>query len=587
MNVVLFKQIRFPSVLACAAVLFAGPVARAWTTPVGSVHKACAEVALDDPACAAFVAYLGIDPEAIASYAQTYEPWVGDWRQHVSFWSMIAPEGNGVRYVNDTGYIGNSHNRTGMWPGAFDRSVDVLGALLHSAGDSAVIMGHSPGNDWYTNSAYEARFELAGNNRSGTAWDPPSLVFDSGQWPRHVYTGTPDSEAHKLYLDTYANFAWWDQNLSELDKTLGSSKLDDAAERAAKTGKRWAIAVLRDFLVTQVLKDPAVSISCNEVAGASFTVNSDAVLSFHYTASGDRQSTVLEIGGAVTDLGPADPLSLDAAGDTTGRTFAAVGPGQASITAGHDFFGLNKSASAAVAINVVQHPVAKVTTDATDSDNDAVPDYDLLTESPPTILEQSSGEIEHRTVEVKDAVGTVLGTWSDQTTIAWTFGDVRLYTITTTVTNSHYGPNTDTDFVQLKIINGIPAPDAGFDGSILSDTPNPSDVSYPSDGSQDAADSGTADAEAPDASADSGEDTGSADTGTTDSGQIDTGLADATVDTGVISDGGPAPSDSGARDGSTKDDAGPPPHADAVETGDSGDAADHAVGGCSCSIVGI
>ena len=72
-------------------------------------------------------------------------------------------------------------------------------------------MGHSPGNDWYSNSAYEAMFEGGGNNRSGTSWTSPTLPLIQGDWPRYVYTGTPVNEAHKLYLDTHANFVWWDQ----------------------------------------------------------------------------------------------------------------------------------------------------------------------------------------------------------------------------------------------------------------------------------------------------------------------------------------------------------------------------------------
>ncbi|MBI4706114.1 MAG: hypothetical protein HY744_33890 [Deltaproteobacteria bacterium] len=264
------------------------PAHGSWT-PIGKAHGDIAKAALGNPQSATFIAYLGLKPDAIADYAQGHEPWDGDWKTHTAFWSIIKPDGQGKRYTNDLGYVGLSHNRDGgSWPGSFDRSVDVIGAVLHSAGDCAVIMGHSPANDWYSNQGYEAVFEHGGDNVSGTAWTAPDLPFIAGDWPRYVYDGVAVNEAHRLYLDTHASFVWWDQNLSELQKTFGGGKLDSAAEKAVKSGKRWTEAVLLDFLRNWVRREPSVAIACNEVAGSPITVNTGSPLSFHYVADGDR-----------------------------------------------------------------------------------------------------------------------------------------------------------------------------------------------------------------------------------------------------------------------------------------------------------
>jgi len=333
-----------------------GSTAWAWTTPPGSVHRACADAALSEPRSASFIAYLGLDPRAISGYAQDHEPWDGDWRRHVVFWNIIAPDARGVRYANDLGYVGYSHGRDGRsWPGSFDRSVDVLGAVLHSAADCAVIMGHAPANDWYSNSGYEARFELAGNYRSGTGFLLPALPFNAGWWPRWIYGGTPVNEAHKLYLDTRANFDAWNR-LREWDKIFGGGRLNDAAELAVKTGKRWTTAVLVDFLGEIVRKDPTTALSCNQAPGEHITVYAGTRLSFHFAAGGDRQRTALTIGGVTTELGPSNPYARDIAGDTALVSFNVPGRTSATLLASQDFFG-PRSAVATVIIDVVNSPV--------------------------------------------------------------------------------------------------------------------------------------------------------------------------------------------------------------------------------------
>jgi hypothetical protein len=456
--------------------------AGAWWTPVGSAHKAIADAALSDPQSAAFIAYLGLSPSGISDYAQQHEPWNGDWRTHTAFWGIITPDGSGLRYTNDLGYVGLSHDRDGgSWPGSGDRSVDVIGAVLHSAGDCAVIMGHSPGNDWYTNSGYEAVFESGGNNRSGTSWDAPALPFIDGAWDRYVYTGAPASEAHKLYLDTHDTFVWWDTNVPELQKTIGGSILDDAAERAVKSGKRWTQAVLVDFLMNWVLKPPSASISCNELPGPDITVNSGSVLTFHFAAGGDRQTLDITVSGETLSMGAADPTALETSGDTPGFVIDDAGATSATITAAHDFFGLAAEASDSLDIDVVPRPVAALRLDADDDDGDTVPDYDLLTEAPPTIFEESTGTIEERVVEIRGASGEILGTFTDMMEIPWTIEEVGLYDITTTVSNGFYGPGSDTMTVQLRVVSGFPDPPP--EEAEVIETP-PEDIPEAADGAE-------------------------------------------------------------------------------------------------------
>jgi hypothetical protein len=448
------------STLVLGTVLMAAASdAGAWWTPIGSAHKAISDAALSDAQSAAFIAYLGLNPSEISDYSQQHEPWDGDWQTHTAFWSIITPDAGGWRYTNDLGYVGLSHNRDGgSWPGRDDRSVDVIGVVLHSAADCAVIMGHSPGNDWYTNSAYEAVFEGGGNNRSGTSWDPPALPFIDGAWERYVYTGAPVNEAHKLYLDTHDNFVWWDTNVPELQKAIGGSLLDDAAERAVKTGKRWSQAVLVDFLENWVLKPPSASISCNEIPGPDITVNSGSVLTFHYTAGGDRERLDITVSGETLSMGAADPMALDAEGDTPGIVIDDPGTTSVTIVAGHNFFGLAAAASDSFDINVVPRPAAALRLDADDDDGETIPDYDLLTETPPTIYEESTGYIAERVVKIRDGSGAVRGTFTNQPQIPWTIDEVGLYDITTTASNGFYGPSSDSMSVQLRVLSGFPEP---------------------------------------------------------------------------------------------------------------------------------
>jgi len=445
--------------------------ASAWWTLAGSVHGAIAEAALSDPNCAEFISYLGLDPSAIAAYAQEREPWNGDWRTHVTFWSMVEADTSGIRYVNDLGYVGASHDRVGSWPGVRDRSVDVIGAVLHSAGDCAVIMGHSPGNDWYSNDLYEAVFEGAGNARSSASWDPPSLPFIGPPWERWVYAGEPASEAHGLYLDTHASFVFWDTTVPEIQKTLGGSLLEDAAERAVRTGKRFTQAALRDFLSAWVLRPPSASISCNEVPGRRFTVNSGSTLTFRYALDGDRQDAAISVGPAEIPL-PTSPMALASAGDTESVTLDTAGSVQARITAHHGFFGMDETATDAVDILVVPRPAASVRLDADDDDGDTIPDYDLLSETTPSIHEESTGTIEHRTVEVR-LDGDLLGSWEDTLLVPWPFDDPGLYEISTTVSNSHFGPSTDTVMVTLEVVSGFPEPDDADSDDVADATGDP------------------------------------------------------------------------------------------------------------------
>ena len=502
------------STLTIFILIYRSSTVYAWTSTApgaGAVHYECAWAALSNPLSAAFVSYLGLSSGEIANYAKATEPFaasLGDTTGHTTFWQMLNPEPDGRRYYINNGlhYIGNAHNTHGMYPGCSnsprtDRSVDVIGAVLHSAGDSAVIVNHSPAYRWCHGDCVgccvwlfgcrvteEDTFEVAGDCRAGQGWTSPDLPFRDGSWnPEYLpsccaadnqcspgYSGQCENwmckdasgnpyppvvnEAHRLYWEAYASYCYWRKGLDSLERcNTGDTELQISTERPIQAAKRFATAALLDFLSTMVLQPFSAAISCHQLSGSSLTVNAGSNLSFHYSVDGDRQYTTFSVNSQPVSLGPSRPCDLFAAVDTGLYAFTTPGSAAAIISGGHNFFNLDAHGEARIDINVVPRPSALVFVDADDDDGNGIPDYYPGAESAPTILEQSTGTIDHRLVEVRDSDGSLVRSYENQTVIPWDIAQVGLYTITTTVSNGYYGPNTSSASIQLEVVlNGQP-----------------------------------------------------------------------------------------------------------------------------------